>query len=191
MRPILVTGKMGSGKTSIANRIIAQYSYPKVSMADWIKHTVEQHYGLDGIDKSITIKDKPMRTYLQEVGKYMRMIDSDWHIDEVINKINLYKLKQFIIDDIRFINEAEKVCQKYNCLTIKVECDERKRLERLILRDMIVPTESQLKDVSEIEIDDIHYDYIVNNNGTIDELFDQVDRVIRSDQNESTKVSNS
>jgi len=191
LKPVLVTGQMGSGKTSIANRIITQYKYSKISMADWIKQTVEQHYGLQGIDKSMSIKDKPMRTILQEMGMFMRKVDSDWHIDEVLNRIHKTGIKLFIIDDIRFINEVKLIYEKYDCITIKVECDKIKRLERIILRDIVVPTESQLKDTSEIEINDIPYDYVINNNGTLNELFDQTDRIIRSNLNESTKVSHS
>lgn len=180
LRPILITGKMGSGKTAIANRLVMEYAYPKESMANWIKHTVAKHYGLDEIDKSMTINNKSMRTYLQEVGKYMRMVDIDWHVDELFDRLHRTGVKLFVIDDIRFINEAKRIKDKYNCLVIKVECDERPRLERIILRDMVVPTDSQLKDVSETEVDDIPHDYVIDNNGTLLELFDKLDAIIRS-----------
>ena len=90
LKPILVTGLMGCGKTSIANILISKFGFTRASMAEWIKQTVKTHYGLVDIDKSMVINDKPMRTILQEVGMYMRDIDPNWHLDEMLNKIISY-----------------------------------------------------------------------------------------------------
>lgn len=188
MKSVLVTGLMGSGKTSVADRLISKYGFTKVSMANWIKSTVIKHYKLSNIDKSMIINGKSMRTILQEVGMYMRNVDPDWHLDEVLNEID--KINQFVIDDLRFTNELNKITNKFDCITIKVTCDENKRIERMMLRDSVIPTESQLKDLSESEIDNIPCDYIIVNNGTLDELFyklDEINEIIERENNENAK----
>ena len=187
-RPILLTGLMGSGKTSVAERLTSEHSYTRVSMATWIKETVKKHYGLELIDKSKFINDKSMRTILQEVGMYMRDIDPLWHIQEVCNQIFYNDNKLFVIDDVRFKNEVEVLSKIYNCMVIKIKCDKTKRLEQIRSRDNVVPTENQMNDSSELEVNKIPYDYVITNNGTIDELFDRVNQILRSDEDERTKT---
>jgi len=180
MKPVLITGLMGSGKTSVANRLINEYAYPKLSMAAWIKSTVAAHYGVASIDKTMSFNGKSVRTILQEVGMYIRKVDPSWHIDEVLNKIKRSGIKLFVIDDIRFINEANRIREQYDCIIIKVECNTERRLERILERDLVVPTERQLNDSSEVEVDSIKPDYTISNNGTLNELFTQIDYIIRS-----------
>jgi dephospho-CoA kinase len=182
MKPILVTGKMFSGKSTLAERLIAKYAYPRFSMAEWIKTTICKHYGLSEIDKSVVINGKSFRTLMQEIGMYMRKVDSNWHIDELLNKIKATGVKLFVIDDIRFKNEVERVKSKFDCIVIKIVCDELQRVERGINRDMIVPTESQLNDISEREIDDLPYDYLINNNGNAKKLFDELDKIMEENK---------
>ena len=187
-RPILITGLMGSGKSMIAHRIISEYKLPSLSMAVWIKETVRNHYELGAIDKSIEINGKAMRTILQDVGESMRAIDPNWHIDEVLKLVSKYKLKNFVIDDIRFKHEHEVLNKHFNCINIKVNCSMATRLERIIMRDMVVPTDSQLMNSSEIEVTHIPSDYIINNNGDIDTLYDQIDHILRRKIHESTEA---
>jgi dephospho-CoA kinase len=177
---ILLTGLMGSGKTLVADRIVSEFGNTKLSMAKWIKSTVASHYHLAEINKSLVINDKPMRSILQEIGMYMRAVDPRWHIDEVINEIKTKKVKNFVIDDIRFKNEIDVIKSHYDCITIKLECTKPRRLERLIVRDMVVPTEAQLSESSELEVNNLDYDYLIENNGNIDDLFDKVSKIIRS-----------
>ena len=182
LRPILITGGMGAGKTSAAEFLFWRYQYIRCSMAGWIKQTVTQHYGIYSIDKSLTINGKPMRTILQEIGMYMRNVDPDWHIDEVIRTISDLNTKLFVIDDIRFVNEVTKLNTKYPCIVIKIECNSQNRLERLLVRDKLVPTEQQLSNASEIELNSIIPDYTIINDGTIDDLHLQIEGVIHDCQ---------
>lgn len=179
-KSILLTGKMGVGKSSVAGRIISMYQYNHLSMASWIKDTIANHYKLDSIDKSMIINDKPMRTILQQLGEFIKIIDPNWHIDEVLDKINTYKIKKFVIDDVRFKHEVNKLCKLHDCIVIKIVCNKNTRLERIILRDMIVPSESHLNNSSELEVDEIPYDYLIENNSDIQSLYEQVDYIMRS-----------
>lgn len=175
---ILITGLMGSGKTLSANRMCSEFNYTKLSMAKWIKSTVASHYKIEEINKSLTINDKPMRTILQEIGMYMRAVDKDWHVDEVIYEIKNRNINKFVIDDIRFKNEIDKLTSAFRCKIIKIETTKKSRLERLIVRDMVVPTEEQLNESSELEVNNLNYDYLIENNGCVDTLYSKIDDIV-------------
>lgn len=177
---ILITGLMGSGKSLVAGRIENQFGHTKVSMAKWIKQTVAKHYGLQEIDKALVLNDKPMRTILQEVGMFMRKVDPNWHIDEAIEEIKSKNIKNFVIDDIRFLNEVDKLTKLFDCKIIKIKCTKYNRLERILVRDLVVPTETQLSDSSEVEVNKLPFDYLIENDGNKDALFEKVDAIIRS-----------
>jgi len=184
MIPILIVGTMGSGKTIVADYLVNEYKYKKHSMAYWLKHTIMLHYGLDKIDKDMIINDKTMRKLMQELGNYMRKIDIKWHIDEVIRRLKECKHEDlFVIDDIRFINELNSFTE-FKPISIKIVSDERTRLERIILRDMIVPSETEIHDVSEIDIIDMVTDFTIDNNKDKVHLFDNIDRIMRSELDE-------
>ncbi|MDD4804799.1 MAG: hypothetical protein PHN69_06570, partial [Candidatus Pacebacteria bacterium] len=126
------------------------------------------------------LNDKPMRTILQEVGMFMRRVDPNWHIDEVIDEIKTNNIKNFVIDDLRFLNEVEKLTKHFKCKIIKIKCSKHNRLQRMIMRDMVVPTETQLADSSEVEVNKLPFDYLIENDGDTTALFEKVDAIMRS-----------
>ena len=174
---ILIIGKMATGKTTIADYITRYYPrYKKVSFATWLKRTIMTHYDLAEIDKSMSINGKSLRTLMQELGMYMRAIDPNWHIDELRKTI----IEPFVIDDVRFQNEIEVLTRYYNCVIIKSEVSETNRIIRILERDRLVPTEKQLNDKSETEVDMLKYDVAINNDGNIDELVRQLEALMRA-----------
>lgn len=182
MIPVIIVGKIGSGKTFIADYLVQKYKYKKHSMATWLKNIIHNHYNIQNVSKSLIIKNKPIREYYQTLGESLRRIDPMWHIDETIRKIKESQDDNvFVIDDIRYINELDEIRRQFKCISIKVSASKETRLERVILRDMIVPTESQLTDISEIELEDIITDFAVDNNSTIENLIDSIEKIIRKD----------
>ena len=185
---ILLVGKMGAGKTTVMESIRSNYGYTKHSMATWLKDTIQSHYRLKEIRKNDKIKigDKELtvRRVLQLFGtEVIRNFDPQWHVDEVINRINTIggwpiQTYKFIIDDIRFLNEVEGLTNQFKCVTIRVDSNERKRVERICLRDGLVPTPEQLSHKSETETDLIKCDHIINNNGSLNELHNEIKEVM-------------
>ena len=179
---IFITGN--SGKTCAADYLVKNFEYKKHSMAYWLKHTIMHHYGFDNISKDMTINGKSMRKIMQELGRAMRNIDIDWHIDETIKRLKQCNQEDcFVIDDVRFKNELDKL-KVLEPISIKIVCDERTRLERIILRDMVIPNESEVKDVSEVEINDMVTDFTIDNDKSKTNLYENLDRIIRSELNE-------
>lgn len=183
MRPILITGRLSTGKSVASDFFTRQYSHRKFSMASWLKYAITQHYEIDSIHKNMEINGKSIRKIMQQVGMYMRMVDINWHVDEVIKQIKAgYFEKKFVIDDVRFVNEVENLKQ-FHPIVIKLECDKLKRVERAILRDNRVPSEEELNDISESEVDLIKADYTVSNNGDVYDLHQKLGEIYEIEKN--------
>lgn len=175
---ILVVGPMGSGKTTIADYLYNKYGYRKHSMATWLKAVLCQHYGLVKLDKSLVINGKSIRTLMQQLGNGLRAIDPDWHIDEVVATVARHNVP-YVIDDVRFHNEVKVLTNKFKCVTIRVTVDDAKQqLIRIITRDGVVPPATSVADISETEQADIVCNFNVTNNGTKQDLYDQIDQIM-------------
>lgn len=78
----------------------------------------------------------------------------------------------WIITDLRFLNEMEAV-KKRNGITIRVN------------RDIYLPGGGELgykEDESETELDNAEFDYVINNDGTIEELIEKVKEILTKEK---------
>lgn len=173
MNIILVSGKARSGKDTVA-RIIrdtlrAHDKCPLiVHLADLVKFSCEKFWAWDGI------KDDAGRTLLQEVGTdKVRSCNSYYWINYIRDMLKLTdgRWDTVIIPDCRFANEIDKGtwCDlSTNTVTIRVERPE----ESALLAE-------QKQHVSETELDNYQFDYIINNDVTFDGLIKKVMDVLR------------
>tara|TARA_Y100000591_G_C21811863_1_gene688389 strand:+ start:939 stop:1466 length:528 start_codon:yes stop_codon:yes gene_type:complete len=91
-------GKMASGKSTLATRIMQHYpNMKKLSLAGPVKEIANNLFNM---------KDKD-RILLQQIGTKMREIDQDVWVDTLLRKINDYD--DIIVDDVRFENEINKL----------------------------------------------------------------------------------
>jgi dephospho-CoA kinase len=166
---IIILGKAGSGKTTLANFIVTHdpnSRFRKFALADKVKEIQR--------DLFPHLTGKP-RHVLQHIGMSMREIDPYvWikYLDKTILRYNAIP----VIDDIRLTNEYEHYTNK-NYISIRVLCDDDIRIERMRYRDGDVDL-ATLYHHTETELDDIVCDYTVDNNGTLDELATQVDAIL-------------
>jgi dephospho-CoA kinase len=75
--------------------------------------------------------------------------------------------KKIVIDDIRFLNEAELV-DLYNGVIIKINRNNNSTFDNENLKNH----------ESELFIDQIPADFIINNTGTVDDLCKKIDNII-------------
>tara|TARA_R100000406_G_scaffold47862_1_gene32259 strand:- start:321 stop:857 length:537 start_codon:yes stop_codon:yes gene_type:complete len=116
-----ICGKMGSGKTSLANEIVKTNSNGTVlSLAGEVKHIARRLFGMEGKDRSL----------LQQIGMKMREIEPDVWIDYLLRESNNSYLSVLVVDDVRFINEVDKFRQD-GFVMIKITIDEEHQLERI------------------------------------------------------------
>ncbi len=161
MKIIMICGKARSGKDTLAEFIMKNTNNEKicrVQIGQYIKYYAMKYFGWNGEEET-----KP-RDLLNHLGTDIirNKINPDFHINRLIEDIEVlsYFYDTFIISDVRFPNEIEKVKAKYdNVTTIK------------IIRNSDELNESQKNNITETALDSYNnYDYSIDNNGTLEEL---------------------
>ncbi len=168
MTNIAIVGKMYAGKTTLAESLWRVGYYNRVLMAGPLKALARLAFDpKGGIDKG-TMYDtsygpKSGRQILQEVGQSMKTVDRDFWLKCFFNDIaNMEEQEadevRFVVDDVRFKFEADALRSK-GWAIVKVQTDEKVRLERGKLALGRPISEAELGHESEKEVDSIEYDY--------------------------------
>jgi len=160
-----LTGYARSGKDSVAKVLVEQYEFTRVAFADKIKDLLVEMDPIleNGHRLSSTLEEygwdiakaKPeVRRLLQALGVGARKVFGKNHwIVEALKNID--QEKNYVVTDVRFINEAEWLRDIYGAQLWRI-----KRLGVGAINSH----------VSESEMDDYKVDQIFTNNGTIEDL---------------------
>jgi len=191
---ILLSGKKRTGKDTVADYLVKQYNFESRAFANKLRGYAYQflHYFLDyeGAPQVVyndTLKDIPItnkcgleiqfknealtpRKLLQYLGTdvFRDNFDSDFWVNKVITSLQNHDfVNNFVITDCRFPNEIDKVKDElenfYNITSIRIH-------RNTGLHDT---------HLSETALDDYtDFDYVIENNGTLEELYQKVDRIL-------------
>ena len=147
-------------------------TYVEVAFADCLKYVIALIFNIDEpkllwdqlfkeTPNSLNLTDKEGHVYsyrelLQLIGtEVCRTINPDIWIKALFNTLS--DDGKYIISDVRFMNEL-KYCKENNAITIRINRNVK-----------------QLNHQSETELDNCNdFDYIIDNNGTIEDLVDKV-----------------
>ena len=165
---IAILGKMRSGKNEFANFFEA-YGLVPVAFGDEIGRLISRYF------PEAFAQGKP-REHYQLVAQTFRKLRATIWIDEVDKTIREYGLTNVIVTDLRQLNEYEYL--KANGYTIvKIEAAEEVRLARIAAAGDVFDPEVFNHETEEA-VDLVPYDYLVTNNGTIEELLGQAEYVL-------------
>lgn len=162
MRVICISGQAGAGKDTVGQIIKEQLEQQGKSVlvthnADLLKYLCRTLFDWDGQ------KDEAGRSLLQYVGTdIVRKQRPDFWVNFLISIFDLFgdNWDYAIIPDCRFPNEIDRLKEAgYHATHIHIERDAASTL-----------TEEQRKHPSETALDMVIPDYVVKNNGTIDDL---------------------
>lgn len=180
MKVILISGKSGSGKDTIASFLkkIYQQENKKVIIihfADMVKEYAKLYYNWNGV------KDVAGRQLLQQLGtNTVRAAYPNYWAELVAKFLDAAGRKNHfdiaLIPDLRFLNEY-LIVKKYNkdCTTIrinKINDDGTYILNKAF-------TQEQNNHPSECDLDDYNFDIMVNNNGTLENLEQSAQEIIK------------
>ena len=183
---IAICGKKGSGKDTIGNYLCEKFNFIKLNFADPLKEacrnifdlTDEQLYG----DKKETIDEywnTTPREIMQFVGtdllrfhmkdKFPEIKNNIWVMlmeKKIINILRKNPNQHIVIADLRFINEYNLI-NKFGGIVFKVTKNN--------LYDIVGLTHQ-----SEIEMNEIKYKYLIENNLSIDSLYETTNKIMES-----------
>lgn len=181
MRPnIALIGKARSGKDTIASRLVGEHGYTRVAFADKLKEAVLRtdpyvnflfssgHERLSHLLRRVGGWEPAKEMYpevrrlLQQYGQSVRRIDPAFWVNAAMREIDYLRnaVRPVVVSDVRYANEAHALL------------DAGFRFVRVVR-----PGTGGDPHVSENELNDWMTDWIVYNDGTVDDLHRHVDRM--------------
>ena len=170
---IILNGRAGAGKDTFADYLVQNYGFKKLAFADGIYEIAYKYFDMK-------IKD---RALLQAIGEKMREINPLVWVNATFKEAEKYD--KVVISDCRRENEYS-VAIKKGFLPIHIEADLNKRIERIYKRDGVYPVLELLENESETGADGLDF-ITVDNNGTKEELYKQIDEIMDKDWLETIK----
>jgi hypothetical protein len=184
----IVAGRMGAGKTTVSQRLIAEHGYTKVSLAGPLKFAVkaflsatgfhpdevqEMIYGSRKETPIALLGNKSPREMMQTLGTDWgrNMVDENIWINQTEPYINDYinRGNPVVVDDIRFQNEVDMIRR---CGGFIIYVDRNDDEDYLNLPANVV------NHVSEGDVSFLDAHYVIANNGTVEELIQETDRAL-------------
>jgi len=177
-----ISGRKRHGKDTLGDYLVQNYGYTKIGFADALKNACkaifgfneEQLYGdLKEVDDKFW-KTRP-RKVLQYVGtdlfrdrisEVLPEVQQDIWIKVVENQILQNPDKRYVITDVRFDNELEFI-KRLNGLSIKVQRTTNNK--SACAKD---------EHSSESYIDSLETDCVINNNGTLKQLYEKLENTL-------------
>ena len=176
-----LVGRARSGKDTVALQLVERHGYTRVAFADRMRDAVKalnptirldveglqwtcslanglEMYGWEGLKQY----SPDVRGYLQRMGTEVGrdMFGEDFWVEQALRVAGAYE--QVVFSDVRYPNEAERIRKEGGVLW---------RVEREGI-------EKSDEHTSESLIETIKVDSVVKNNGTIEELFAKVDKLM-------------
>jgi hypothetical protein len=146
-----------SGKSTAA-RYLMSHGYRHLSIAEPVYkiHNMSLEY------LGYPVAKTPM--LLQLIGEgYRNAISPDIWIDRACDEIRSIGNWRIVIDDLRYKNEAERL-KALGFILIKIVRNDR-------------PIDRDQTHKSEVDLADYPFDYVIENDGTIDDLHAAIDKV--------------
>ena len=174
-----ICGKAGSGKDTIGDYLIKEYGFKKISLADPIKRLVKDIFALD--DHTVydrVAREEPLerwdgwtvRELLQYIGTelFRENIDSAIWVKSLWYKIQDDKENDYVVSDLRFPNELQFFRDK---------AEEGEFIAIKVVREGCVGRVGLKGHASEAY--DLEGDFEVLNNGTMEQLYNKIDCVLK------------
>jgi len=153
-----ISGKMGSGKTTLSDGLIQELSsglpIERVSLAKPIKDVQNLIYDSLGLEM-IGEKDRDL---LIKLGMWGRDKDPDLWLKQAVKKFKKSKAKIVICDDVRFENEADWFTN--NGLLVRITGKQRGDNVNMEYKDS----------TSETALDNYNFEYTVSNTISVDDM---------------------
>ncbi|WP_338461594.1 hypothetical protein V5G20_17880 [Brevibacillus borstelensis] len=185
---IALTGRMRSGKDAVAAHLTQQYGFVRFAFGDGIRKVCRELF------PDQFANDRKPRALLQGVGQAMRAFDPDVWINATMRKIGDHIALEndladydraigesvnpirIVITDVRQPNEVARL-RAEGFVIIRVNASDETRIQRMIDAGDTFDDDT-LTHETEQHVDSFAVDYEIDNNGSLAELYAQVDEIM-------------
>ncbi len=168
MTNIALTGKLRSGKDSVAMWLVGRYGFRRFAFGDELKRYAHMLF--------VVPSDTKPRELYQWFGQMMRQREPDIWVRHMFKRVVAAGNIPTVITDLRQPNEFAE-CRKRGYTIIRVTCSDNIRLERanaagdkFTLADLAHDTESH--------VDTFDVDYEIVNDGTLADMGKRIDEIM-------------
>lgn len=179
---IAIAGKMGSGKSHIADMIFQKFGFKKTSFAKRVKELATELFGMVDKDRDLLIK----------FATKMRDIDSYVWIGCVLKFCKENESDDIVLDDLRLENEYQTL-KKSDWFLVKLDIDKETRQTRLKSKygDDYESHRQHFDSITENDViskEDSCFDFTVRNDNDIDILMKFIDVKQKKESSEKNKL---
>jgi hypothetical protein len=169
---IFVSGRIGSGKDTVANVLVDEYGFKKLAFADVLKQSAARTYSIplelmysqEGKNTFWEPAGRTVREILQTHADAIKTFDPEYFARVIKCQIQQDPSQSFVVSDWRFPNEFEGIS---NDTTVDAHC-----IRIRIRRDLIPPTDLH---ISETALEGYPVDYELLNFRTLEHLKSNVE----------------
>jgi len=158
-------GTMQVGKTTAADHLVRRYGFVKFALADPIKQIARRYMGWDGA------KDARGRRLLQQIGTVGREYDPEVWLDHLAARLDAAGPVDAVVDDLRLPHEVVRL-RRYGFTCVRVT--------RPPERIPAAPETEGSRHETETGLDALELDHVVANDGSFEELYARLDRLVAS-----------
>ncbi len=144
---IALSGKMGSGKTTLAEELVKDYDFKRVSFANGVKDTAMNVFGMTYEQAYGAQKNREL---LQKIGQKCREIEPNVWVNMTRRQIMDYDAQGYdiVVDDMRFKNEFD-ILRDLGFIMVRIDASPEVRRKR------IPNTFAGENEISETDLDSI------------------------------------
>ena len=179
MTIIGLSGKRGVGKTTFAKHLVKFYGFKRVPFGQEVKSIAKELFPFNDLDFLAKRKERLFvrydwtpRQFLIALGEMMRYFDEDYWVNKVTRRIRANKKGRYIIDDLRYLNEARRLTDM-GAVLIRVN---RYAKDNPFGKDLHIASEMALDNY-----EDFKYTVDEFNNTTMHDLAQQADIIMKSE----------
>lgn len=168
---IALIGGARTGKDTIANYLGSVADFKRVAFGDALKEMLFTTF------PDLPENPKPRKEMIS-FGQFCRTIDPlVWikHVDHEVIKWNNFGYENIVITDVRQANEID-YCKYHDYTLVKVVASKEAQLKRALEGGEVLDVNNELDSIAK---DFTEYDYVIENNGSLLELYEQVDKILQ------------